>query len=165
MARPHRYTGCWPPLGVLSEYPNWVLAIDEETEPGQDETTIKPEPQQAFISKETDYSAAIVHFANGSTASGVLGFINGKIESVNVFNGQDWWTLQGEFNQTRWKPLVETWLPPEQRRPSVSLSDKDLFPAQVRSRLGYPSGEPIAFTIPLAPDAATPVRKSWFRFW
>jgi hypothetical protein len=53
MPKPLRYTGDWPPPNVLSQYSNWVFAYDEEGEDDQDETTVRPEEQQSFISHET----------------------------------------------------------------------------------------------------------------
>ena len=165
MAKPLRYTGCWPPTEVLARYPNWVLAIDEEGEPDQDETTIKPEAQQAFISDETDYSAASAHLANGSTAIGILSLIHGKIDAIDVYDGSDWWRLKGEFNQKQWTPFVETWLPPEKRRPSVSLSDSDRFPMLIASRLATSDDKYLSLSIPLRAAIRTDAPKPWYKFW
>jgi hypothetical protein len=163
MAKPLRYTGCWPPVDILDEYPKWVLATDEEGEPDQDETTIKPENQQAFISDETDFSVAFVSLANGTTARGVLSFINGKVDAVDVFDGRDWWRIRSE--RGGWISFADTWVPAEQRRPSVSLSDENLFPAQVNSRLPGRSGMAVTFTIPLGPDRRVKAKRPWYRFW
>ena len=163
MAKPLRYTGCWPPTEILERYPNWVLAIDEECEPDQDETTIKPEAQQAFISDETDYSAASVRLANGSAAVGILSLIEGKIDAIDIFDGRDWWRLKDEYNQTEWTPFIETWLPAEKRVPSVSLYDANLFPMRVMSRLPRSDEKRLAVEVRLKSE--NPGRKPWHQFW
>jgi hypothetical protein len=55
-----RFTEAWPPIAVLVDYPNWVYALDEEGKPGQNETTIKPETQQLYVSQETCFTVADV---------------------------------------------------------------------------------------------------------
>lgn len=165
MAKSLRYTGCWPPLDVLEKYPNWVLAIDEEGEPDQDETTIKPEDQQVFISNETGFTSATVTLANGMAASGVLTFVDGRIDAIDVFNGHDWWRVRGNNGQEDWTPFVETWLPEEQRRPAVSLSDSLLFPLRITSRLPGSDGRPVSFAVPLRPEKIGKVRRPWYKPW
>jgi hypothetical protein len=140
MAKPLRYTGCWPPVEILDEYPNWVFATDEESEPDQDETTIRPENQQSFISSETDYTAATVTLANGTRTRGILSFLDGKLDTLDVFDGRDWWRVTNDLEQRRWSPYVENWLPQQQRRPTVSLADADIFPVHVETRLLQPVG-------------------------
>ena len=116
MAKTLRYTGSWPPLAVLTDYPNWIFATDEESEPGQDETTIKPESQQSYISEETDFTSATITFASGVTGSAIVSLIQGQIDAIDVFDGRDWWRLTVDYDGRVWTPLVETWLPESQRR-------------------------------------------------
>lgn len=44
-----RFTGEWPPPDLWKEYPNWEPALEEEGEPGQDETTLRPGEEQRFV--------------------------------------------------------------------------------------------------------------------
>ena len=165
MARPLRFTGCWPPVDLLDQYPNWVFASDEECEPDQDETTIKPEGQQTFISEETDVTAANVTLASGVNLRALLSLFNGKVVAIDVYNGHDWWRLCGAHDQKLWTPHVETWKPENQRRPVVSLSDRELFPAIVNSRLPFSDGRHITITILLEPKPNSESAGPWYKFW
>lgn len=165
MAKPLRYTGCWPPVEILEKYPNWVFALDEEGEPDQDEATIKPESQQTFISDETDFSVATVTLANGMITPGILTFLSGKIDNIAVFNGHDWWQLQADQSQKHWSPVVDTSLPQEQRGPIVSPSDPLLFPARVSSCLPVGDGPRINFVVALHSGTDRQVRRPWYKVW
>lgn len=149
MPKPLRYTGTWPPLDVLDAYPNWVFASDEESEPDQDETTIKPESRQSWISEETDCTAALATLANGSSAEVIISLLNGNVEGVDVWDGRDWWALRLSSDQTTWTPLEQPWLPPDERRPVVSLSDASVFPVSIVSRLPAVNGTYLRVDIPL----------------
>src|SRR5262245_52114629 len=47
-----RFTGENPPLSLWARFPNWQNAIEEETFPGQDETTLRPADNQQTIDDE-----------------------------------------------------------------------------------------------------------------
>jgi hypothetical protein len=165
MQEPLRYTGCWPEIEMLKTYPNWVFAADEEGESDQDETTIKPEDQQSFISDETAYTAATAIMPSGSCADAIVSVVEGRIEAVDVWDGRDWWRVLYDSRLRSWTPFVETWLPDGERCASVSLSDARFFPARIVSRLPYCDGPPLETTIPLAiANEALPPRP-WYRFW
>lgn len=134
-----RYTGCWPPIDVLAEYPNWVLALDEEHVKGQDETTLKPEAQQSWISCETSCTAADVTLADGSIKTGILVLEEGDPSALDVFDGNDWWSVE-QVSGKKWETVKETWLGEEERRPSVSFAAKNIFPLSARSRLPRADG-------------------------
>ena len=152
MKNRHRYTGCWPPPTVLGIYPNWVFALDEEDEDGQDETTIKPESQQLYVSEETSFTAADITLASGTTRTGIL-TLDGTIPSAgDVFDGRDWWTVQ-RGPGTKWEAVRETWIPEDQRRPTVSLNDREIFPLNAHTRLPKSDGKIVSVTV--FPDGAT----------
>jgi len=146
-------------------YPNWVFASDEETEPGQDETTIRPEAQQAFISDETDCTAARATLANGQTAIAFLSILNRKIETINIHDGNEWWSLRGDYGQVNWVPVIDTRSPEGPHWPLVRLSDPNIFPIRVVSVLASMDGFPIVMTVPRSHEIHRRARKSWFKFW
>lgn len=141
-----RYAGCWPPLATLAEYPNWVFALDEEGEQGQDETTIKPETQQLYISQETSFTAADVMLADGSSKTAVITLEDTIPSALDVLDGQDWWSVQ-RGRGSQWETVDNSWLPEEERRPGVSLRDKNIFPLSVKSRLPRSDGKLMALRI------------------
>lgn len=149
MTRPLRYTGCYPPPEVLTTYPNWELATDEEGEPDQDETTLRPEDQQQCISDYTAASAANVTFANGKRECGVFDLMSFYVISISVFAGSDWWSLDLQNDRKTWTVYVQHWLPERERAPVVSLSDTAIFPLRIRSVLPDADGNYIEFVIPL----------------
>jgi hypothetical protein len=53
-----RFTGEWPPQSLWSKYPNWEYALDEEDEPGQDETTLRPSENQSNIDDDVAFEGA-----------------------------------------------------------------------------------------------------------
>jgi hypothetical protein len=142
-----RYTGCWPPTSILDQYPNWIFALDEEWVEGQDETTIKPETQQLHISGETCFTAAEVTQADQTARTAIIRLEDGLPSAVDVFDGRDWWSVQRGFGK-KWETVNEVWLPEDERRPTVSLSDQHIFPLVVRSRLPRSDGKVLVLSIP-----------------
>lgn len=159
-----RYTGCWPPVEILREYPNWVFALDEEGEDGQDETTIRPEAQQEFISDDTDFTRGEAQLADGTRCEAIFSVCDDFLDGVYVRSGEGWWGVRQQADKS-WEVIEDSWLPEAQRGASVSLADAKVFPAQVVSILGRSDGNKIEATIPLQPGKAAPVKKPWFRFW
>ncbi len=138
MPRQHRYTGACPPLGVISQFPNWDYALDEEGEPDQDETTIRPEAEQTFITSRTAFSAADAWLANGEHFTALVEVLGGRIWAVNVFQSQGVWRVYFDQRSGAWQPFVQDWLPENERCPSVALLDSSVFPLRVAS--GLPVG-------------------------
>jgi len=134
MSKPLRYTGCWPPVSVLREYPNWVCAFDEEDEPDQDETTIKPEVQQVYISLDTQFTAVEIEFAGGARAIGLLFLFGGETESIDYF----------DEDANEW----------------VNLKLDCGVQAKVRSVLPRSNDQHLAFSIPI-PAQRKPWHKVW----
>jgi hypothetical protein len=141
-----RYTGCWPPIDVLAKYPNWIFALDEEGKPGQDETTIKPETQQRSISEETCFTAADAKLADGRVLTAIMRLAANALLGLDVFEEVDWWSLTQQHG-SRWQALNETWLPAEERRPTVSLQDRRIFPLSAESRLPRDDGKHLTLRI------------------
>jgi len=152
MAEALRFTGCWPPLEVLEEFPNWVLD-------GDDEYTLRPEDQQASITDATDYTVAAATLADGSTAPAILSLAGGKVDAIDIYVRQDWWGLVRDYHHKTWRPLVQYWLPESERRPVARLDDSQVFPAHIVSRLPVEDGK----LLQLAVSAATPPRR-WKRW-
>jgi hypothetical protein len=149
-----RYTGCWPPAHILSQYPNWIFALDEEGVEGQDETTIKPETQQSYISEETCFTAAEAKQADTSVRTAIVRLEELLPSAVDVFDGRDWWSVQRGLSK-KWEAVNEDWLPKDERRPNVSLSDQRLFPLVVQSKLPRGDGKILVFSV--FPNGATEV--------
>jgi hypothetical protein len=152
MPKPHRYTGAFPPIEVLAQYPNWQNALEEEGEDGQDETTIRPADEQTYIAEFVTFTAADAVLASGEHAV-AIGCV---IESVGiaylyVFNGTDWWELRYDEQTQLWRPFTPTYIPEPERPPTVSLSDTSIFPLRFTTRVPFePGGEP--FTATINPD-------------
>ncbi len=138
-----RYTGCWPPVDVLQRYPNWVYALDEEEEPDQDETSIRPEDQQSFISNETVFTAGIAMCPEGRELSVVFSAQEGDVEGFEVFDGRDWWLFRVDENGRDWFFVSQDWLPEmDGRAPDLSL-----FPLRVSARLPDMDGRALTFVV------------------
>jgi hypothetical protein len=123
-----------------------VFALDEEGEAGQDETTIKPETQQLYMSLETSFTTADVVLADGSAKTGMITLENTIPSGLDVLDGRDWWSVQ-RGPDSKWETVDETWLPEGERRPGVSLRDKNIFPLSVKSRLPRSDGNFMALRI------------------
>lgn len=164
MANEFRYTGCWPPPEVLAQYPNWVFALDEEGEDGQDETAIKPDSQQTYIGDETDFSTGIASLADGTKTTAIFSICDHFLDAVYVHNQTQWWGVRKGADGA-WAVMEETWLPRAKRSQPVSLSDASLFPAKVVSNLERSDGERLEVTIPRQEELPPKAKKAWFRFW
>jgi len=143
----HRYTGEWPPLDVLRKYPNWEHALDEESVEGQDETTTRPENKQAYITKNTAFTAGKVVQADSTVRDAILEVINGEIYSVDVFIDRikTWRVVRLPAG---WQPFDQNWLPEEERMPVVSFKDTSIFPLHVSSVLPFKKTKiPLQFTV------------------
>jgi hypothetical protein len=140
MAKALRYTGDWPPPEVLRKYPNWVFAHDEEGEESQDETTIRPEDQQSFISHETQITAATLLLPDGRTLPALVCMDHGSPAGVSAFEERWSWSVWRDHGTTSWSPPNQDYLPEAERLPSVSLSDSRVFPVRFATLLPRESG-------------------------
>ncbi len=164
MAKELRYTGCWPPAAVLERYPNWVFALDEEGDENQDETTLKPESQQTYISDETDFTSGLAILADGTKRTAILSICDDFLDAVYVQNGTEWWGARKGANGL-WAVIEETWLPQAKRNQLASLSDANLFPAKVVSHLERGDGRRLEVTIPRQEELPPRAKKAWFQWW
>lgn len=142
-----RFTGEWPPPHLWAQYPNWECALDEEGEPDQDETTLRPGEERQFVI-EFGFTAADIEQADGHRLPALLA-INGEADGLTVFTAETGgWSVQRLGKPARWVCIVEDWLPEGERAPSVSFEDASVFPLLVRSRLpSRESGKRVQFAI------------------
>ena len=147
-----RFTGEWPPRSLLSTYPNWENALDEEDVPGQDETTLRPAEEQEVITTEVAYTAAEIEQADGTRLGALINLYGGEVDTIIGFvTESDGWTITKLGNPGRWTCVVEDWKPEEERSPSVRFDDARVFPLVVRSTLPLAStGRRVEFR--LGPD-------------
>lgn len=135
MPNPLRYTGEFPPVDVIQQYPNWDYALEEEGIDGQDESTLRPEPEQSCITNVTAFTAGDILLASGENLLGLIEVIGCKTYSVEVFEGNSSWRVLLYPPTGKWQPYIEDWLPENERRQSVALADPRVFPLRVASRL------------------------------
>jgi hypothetical protein len=142
-----RFTGEWPPPGLWKQYPNWESALEEEGEPGQDETTLRPSEEQRFVIS-FGFTAGEVEQANGQRLPALLSVCD-EIDGVTAFTSETGgWSIQRLGRPARWVCTVEDWRPEAERAPSVSLEDPSVFPLRVRSLLPVrETGKLLEFTI------------------
>jgi hypothetical protein len=131
-----RFTGEWPPQDLWDRYPNWEYALDEEDVEGQDETTLRPAKEQKFLTEDLAFTAGEVLQANNLRLPAILELSECRVVGVTAFtNPKDGWTVRALGNPPRWVCIVEDWLTEDERRPSVSFDQKEVFPIKVVSRL------------------------------
>jgi len=58
--------------------------LDEEGVEGQDETTIRPQPEQGSITVDTAFTAGTVTQADGTVRDPILSVMDGQIVAVDV---------------------------------------------------------------------------------
>lgn len=136
-----RFTGEWPPPELLTEYPNWENALDEEGVDGQDETTIRPADDQSRIGEYVAFTVGKVSLADQRELVAIVELGMDGVVGLNVLLNHEWFYLTrsvDKFNQfLEWKPIVEDWLPEKERSPSLDVTDSSIFPLQFVSRLPY----------------------------
>jgi len=135
-----RYTKDWPPLEVFRDYPNWTFALDEEALEGQDETTLRPEREQRFITGDTAATSGDALFADGRSYLAIITLLKKAPISVDVFETAGPWRVRHESRTDRWFPHIETWIPESERMRHVAMSDSRIFPLRVVTRLPYERG-------------------------
>lgn len=140
MPKKLRYTPGPPPARVLNRYPNWLLALDEEGEDGQDESTVRPDTVSDHIGPQTQFTAADITLVSGKKLPALLVGMrelwNGNAEQITVYEGKEAWDL--ELSDRAWWPSEG----------NEALVDQSNLPATVVSRLpGVPGGSPLKFEL------------------
>jgi hypothetical protein len=131
-----RFTGCWPPIDLWERFPNWAPAVEEEGRRDQDETTLRPAETQDEIDDETVLTAGHVHQANGIVLPALIHVHDDRPFALTAFvQPDDGWELQQKGKTFEWIPVVQDWLPPEERSPAISFDTPGVFPIRVFSRL------------------------------
>lgn len=142
-----RFSGEWPPPDLWKQYPNWEPALEEEGEPDQDETTLRPSDEQRFVI-DAGFTAGEVEQANRQRLPALLS-MSGEVDGVTAFTSErGGWSIQRLGKPARWVCTIEDWLPEAERSPSVSLEDPLVFPLRVRTLLpARETGKPLEFLI------------------
>jgi len=154
MPKPLRYTGDWPPPDILRQYPNWTYALDEEGAEGQDETTLKPDYEQTWISSTAVFTAGEALLADGRSFPAIISIGKSGIDSVDVFESSDPWRVLFDYPSQSWVAFIQTWLPEVERMPVVDMSDKRVFPLCIKTCLPRQrGGEPLK--IEILPDGSS----------
>jgi hypothetical protein len=123
--------------------------LDEEDRPGQDETTLRPSSETSIVDPSAVFTAGEAIQANGTTLPALIEVDAGRATGVSVFLAADTaWSVRELGRPPRWTAIVEDWLEPEEREPSVALTDTKVFPLEVRFRLPHAKGQlPLSFRI------------------
>jgi hypothetical protein len=128
-----RFTAELPTEAAFRRYPNWMLALDEECEAGQDESTLRPHDRQDVIAKPTEHTAVTVTRADGSTRAGVLS---------DAYGGDNLWKTPEEAERLhvfdrglRMVDLFAKHWVPVTGEPTYRYNDFRNFPLQVITRL------------------------------
>ena len=133
-----RLTGEWPSPELLNTIPNWENAFDEEGVEGQDESTIRPAPNQSTVDNEILFTAATALLPMGRECPAIIELVDG-VAGLNVYLDDQWYRLVrcvDRFNQFQlWDPDPQAWLPEGARSPSLTFADRQVFPLRFVSRL------------------------------
>lgn len=122
-----RFTGTLPTKRAVERFPNWVLALDEEGEPGQDETTLRPDDEQGRISKETVCAAVA---AEGPDGKRQLGMLYGYLDLWRGPEHADWLHVFKGARRLDVKLLPKLWWPHE-TAPTLHYNDFAVLPLRV----------------------------------
>jgi hypothetical protein len=137
-----RLTGRRPSAAQLRRWPNWRQCLDEEDEEGQDETTIRPDDEQAAIGPETSGTALEASSADGrcfpafALASGPEDLPQGDLDEIVLLEPRGARTVSMRFDH--WKPQPET--------RTLELDDPRL-PIRMCSVLLLPDGRRLELTL------------------
>ena len=143
-----RFTGEFPPIEILEQYPNWEYALDEEHLEGQDETTIRPSRDQTCINPSVAFARGTATLANGTRLPAVLEFNGNSIEGLTVHSQGQWaWSLRRLGKPSTWHAITYEWLPEEERPPTVLSDVGAVFPILVETLLPFASGATGTLTI------------------
>lgn len=126
-----RFTGVIPTLSAVRKFPNWTYALDEETVPGQDETTLRPDDDQRHISFATVCTRASAACAGGGRLVALLrgdGELHKSARNVErLYLYEDSHVAELEFISKWWWPIDEG--------RTKYYYDFDVFPLRVTSDL------------------------------
>jgi hypothetical protein len=128
---------------------NWGHPLEEEGRRGQDETTLRPAESQSTIDDETVFTTADVHQADGRVIPALIDVSGGRPTGLTAFvRPDDGWTIQQKGKTFEWIAVVQEWLPPQDRSPTITFDTPGVFPIRVISRLPLAStGRQIVFSV------------------
>jgi hypothetical protein len=154
-----RYTGANPPPSVWAQFPNWQNAIDEEGEPDQDETTLRPADNQQFIDDDVSFAAGDAEFAEGLKVPALLSLIAGELGWVYVYPEPDrdaCWVVRHDEPSQRWVAMNESWfLEGDEGLMPVPLDRSERLRMRVTSRRPLlATGRPLVAEISLSGSPA-----------
>ena len=132
-----RFTGENPPLPVLERYFNWEFALDEEGLDGQDETTLRPAQEQTCINDSIAHTAGVATGADKRQLPALIALTGGEVQGFWVYDQAGDWCLVRSSQQRRWQPFVQSWLPERERCRSIELSNGEIFPLRIETRLPF----------------------------
>jgi hypothetical protein len=141
MPRPLRFTGQNPPPELWQEFPNWRNAYEEETEEGQNETTLMPHEEQSYIAEHTSFTAGKVCLNDGREFPAFIAVAKNQIDGCQVYETKMPWRIYYKYPEKRWVSFEAEWLPQPERPPSVSFDDAKVFPLEICLRLPWRKGE------------------------
>lgn len=134
-----RYTGENPAIEALVQFPNWINAYDEEGVEGQDETTLKPDDEQRWITDMTAFTAGDIVFANGSTFAILIALVNGEVTGFSIYREPESPYLSYDEYWSLWSVLPD--YGSQDRERSERWWKQQQFPARACSRLSMQSTE------------------------
>lgn len=115
--------------------------MDEEDRSGQCETTLRPSMNVEFIDEDIVYTAGEIRLSDGRSLPALLELMDGEVVGVTAFTSNaGGWSVRLLGSPAEWICIVEDWLPPESRSPSVDPNDTTIFPAIASTRLRCATG-------------------------
>ena len=133
-----RFTGENPPPHLWVRYPNWQYALEEETEEGQDETTLRPADNQQTIDDDVAFTAGDALLSNGTSLSALLGVLSGELGWIYVYpdaQRDECWVLRYDVPSSQWVAMNDDWFVQGEGILLVPLEGDGVFPLRVTSRL------------------------------
>jgi hypothetical protein len=143
-----RFTGQNPPIELWRQYPNWRNAYEEESEDGQDESTLMPHEVQTHIGEFTSFSSGIACFNDGREFPVFLAIGMRGIDGCEVYEKNIPWRIYYSPPNKKWLSFEAEWLPENERPPFVSFADDTIFPLEIRMTVPWQkSGKLVAYRI------------------
>ncbi len=151
MSKKLRFTGEWPPPNLWGKFPNWEYALDEEGEPGQDETTLRPAKEQKVISGYLALTTGEATLGDGRKVPALVELLGGTPGAVVLFLENGLLRIHEEVENEKWAPYLENWLPATKRHYlEVLPNDSRVFPLRFVTTLPRkPGGESWDYAIGL----------------
>jgi hypothetical protein len=125
---------------LWAKYPNWRNAYEEESEDGQDETTLMPSEVQTHIDENTSFTAGIVRFHNGHEFRAFLALGERGVDGCDIYQTDTPCRIYFSYPEKRWVYFRAEWLPEHERPPTVSFDDEAIFPLQIRMNVPWRKG-------------------------